>query len=511
MSKISMRKISEILRQRYDLKLSYRNIARSLNVSIGTISDHIGRAKAAGVLNWEQTSVLSEQQLYDKLFLPVDRKVTIRPKADNAWVNREIRRKGVTLKLLWREYRDQVPDGIGYTQFCVSYQAYKRTINPSMRQHHKAGEKCFVDYAGMTVPWTDISTGEIKSAEIFVGCLGASQYTFIEASPSQQLPDWIKSHIHFFEFLGGVSEIIVPDNLKSGVTKTHHYDPDINANYQHWAEHYGIAIVPARVRAPKDKSKVENAVGCIEKQILAPLRDRTFTSIAEINQTFAPMLKLFNCQNLQNMDVSRRKLFETIDLPELKPLPEHRYQYAIWKTVKIHIDYHFAFDNHYYSAPYKYTSHKAELRATVDSVECFYKGERIAVHQRSYKKYGFTTLEEHMPKSHREYAKWTPERIRHWASKSGVHTEQFIEHMISTRAFPQQAFRACLGVMRLGDRFGYDRLELACTKALQVGASRYKQIESILKNKLENVPVTNNENDTTIPHHENIRGANYYQ
>jgi transposase len=510
MSKISMKKISEILRQRYKQKLSYRVIARSQNVSIGTISDQISRAKAAGIFSWEEASTLTEQQLYEKLFLPVDKKITVRPKPDNAWINKEIRRKGVTLKLLWREYREQIPTGIGYTQFCVQYQTYKRSITPSMRQIHKAGEKVFVDYAGMTVPWVDVSTGEIYKAEIFVGCLGASQYTYVEASKSQQLADWLKSNTNFFEFLGGISEIIVPDNLKSGVTKSHRYDPDINANYQHWAEHYGVAIVPARARAPKDKAKVENAVGCIERQILAPLRDRTFTSIAEINLSIAPALKEFNCQKLQKMNTSRQRLFEEIDKPELKPLPQNRYQYAIWQKAKIHIDYHVVFDNHYYSTPYKYIHQKVELRVTTDTLECFYKGERIAAHQRSYKKYGFTTLESHMPKSHKEHAKWTPDRLRNWASKSGGYTEKFISTLISARSFPQQAYRACLGIMRLGDRFGHDKLEMACSKALLVGATRYKHIESILKNKLESVPLTNDEEDKAIPHHENIRGADYY-
>lgn len=511
MSRISMRKISEILRQHYDLKLSYRDISRSLNISVGAISDHIKRAKAEGILTWEQARDLTEKQLYEKLFLPVNKKTAIRPKPDNTWIYREMSRKGVTLKLLWREYRSQIPNGVGYTQFCGGYKNHKLSINPSMRQTHKAGEKSFVDYSGMTVPLLSVSTGEVKQAEIFVGCLGTSQYTFVEASSSQQLADWIKSHIHFFEFLGGVSEIIVPDNLKSGVTKAHRYDPDINTNYQEWAEHYGIAIVPARARAPKDKAKVENAVGCIERQILAPLRDITFTSIVEINQAIKPLLKAFNSQKLQKMDSSRRQLFEEIDKPALKPLPENRYQYAIWQKAKIHIDYHFVFDSHYYSTPYKYIHHKIELRVTSDTIECFYKGERIAIHKLSHKKHGFTTLEEHMPKSHKEYSKWTPERMRYWASKSGVHTEQFIEQMISSRTFPQQAYRACLGVMRLGERFGQERLELACTKALEVGATRYQQIESILKNRLEDVPLANSDNETIVINHENIRGSNYYQ
>ena len=510
-----MRKISEILRQRYSLKRSYREISRSLNISNGAISDHIKRASAAGITTWKQIQGLTERELQDKLFPPetLQPKRSSRNKPDNAWIYREMSRKGVTLKLLWREYREHHPKGLGYTQFCMKYREYKRSINPSMRQSHKAGEKCFVDYAGMRMSWLDLRSNEIKQAEIFVGCLGASQYTFVEATPSQRIPDWIESHIHLFEFLGGVTEIIVPDNLKSGVTKAHRYDPDINANYQYWAEHYGIAIVPARANCPKDKAKVENAVGCIERQILAPLRDVTFTGIVEINQAIKPLLKQFNSQKLQKMDVSRLEMFKEIDKPALKSLPRNRYQYVTWEKAKVHMDYHCLFDKHYYSVPYKYINNKIEIRATTSTIECFYKGERIAIHQRSYKKNNFTTVSEHMPKAHKEYARWTPERIRNWAAKSGDCTKQFIEQLMASRSFPQQAFRACIGVIRLGEHFGNDRLELACAKALAVGATRYKQIEDILKNRVENIPlVSDSSNDENlIQDHENIRGANYYK
>lgn len=504
-----MRKISEVFRQRFELKRSYRDIARSLNISTSTISDHLARAKAAG-LSWPFPSELSEQALYDKLFLPVS--VVHRERIHPDWevIHRELRKKGVTLQLLWREYREEQLKGFGYSQFCHHYQYYVKSITPVMRQVHKAGEKIFVDYAGMKMPWIDIATGEIHEVEIFVGCLGASQYIYAEATATQQLPDWIQSHIHLFEYFDGVSEVIVPDNLLSGVTKAHRYDPDINANYQNLGEHYGIAIVPARVVEPKDKAKVESAVSIVERQILAPLRHITFTSIGEINAAIRHRLVALNNQPFQKMKTSRRELFEALDKPALKPLPPYRYQYAQWKQAKIHIDYHFVFEDHFYSVPYQYIHQTVEIRATAKTVECFYKNQRIASHVRCEKRYGFSTLSAHMPKAHQEQAKYSPSHIKSWAKKMGQHTADFIDHMIAARTFPQQAYRACYGLLRLSSRYGEERLEKACKKALMIGATRYQQVELILKNHLEEVPVQ----DTTaiqLSAHNNIRGADYYK
>jgi transposase len=504
-----MRKISEVLRLRFDLKCTHREIARALNVSPATISDCLARTKAAG-LEWPLPGEMSEQELYDRVFLPVPRGQKVRPLPDWDWVTLELRKKAMTLTLIWREYRETHPDGLGYTQFCVRYREHVKQISPVMRQVHKAGEKVFIDYAGMTVPWIDVSTGEIREAQIYVASLGASQYTFAQASPSQQLPDWIESHIQMWEFFGGVSQVVVPDNLKSGVTKAHRYDPDINANYQRIGEHYGFAIVPARPAAPKDKGKVENAVGCIERQILAALRHHTFTSIGEINRVIKPLLDKFNSQSFQKMKTSRRELFETIDKPALKPLPE-RYQFAQWSRAKVNIDYHIVFEEHYYSVPHQYIHHKIELRVTAKSLECFYQNKRIAIHLRSHERFKHSTVHEHMPIAHQEHAQWTPERIKRWACKIGPNTGQFIEHMIASRPFPEQAFRACLGVLRLAKSFGEARLEKACAIGLEVGANRYKQIESILKNKMDILQAVKNVPTPIIESHENIRGPHYYQ
>lgn len=505
-----MQKISEVFRQRYDLMLSYRDIARSLNISKTTVYDYLARGKAAGI-GWPLPEGISEDDLYNKLFLPIKDGTVERPLPDWEVVYQELRRKGVTLRLLWREYRDIQPNGLGYTQFCERYRAYVKTITPVMRQVHKGGEKTFVDYAGMKVPWLDITTGEIREAEIFVGALGASQFIFAEATATQQLPDWISSHIRMWEYFGGVSEVVVPDNLLSGVTKAHRYDPDINANYQHFSEYYGFAIVPARVREPKDKAKVENAVGIVEKQILAPLRNITFTGIGEINAAIKKRLEIINNQPFQKMKTSRRELFEILDKPALKHLPPEKYHYADWVNAKINIDYHFVFDKHYYSVPYQHIHHQVQIRATGKVVECFYKGKRIAVHMRSYARYKYTTLKEHMPPAHLAHAEWTPDRMRRWASKIGSNTAKFIEHMIASRAFPQQAYRSCLGLLRLGKRYGNDRLENACARAYAAGATRYQQVELILIKRFDTLPISHAEENPALSSHENIRGSNYYK
>lgn len=510
MGRLSMNKISEIFRQRFELGLKYRAIADSLNMSLSTVSDYLARARAAN-LSWPLPQGITEQELYSQLFLPV--RVAYRKKVEPDWqyIHTELRRKGVTMQLLWREYREQQKEGLGYSQFCRLYSSHKKTISPVMRQVHKAGEKCFVDYAGMTLDWLDVISGEICQAQIFVGCMGASQLIFAEATASQQLPDWINSHIHMFEYFGGVPEIVVPDNLKSGVTKAHRYDPDINYNYQHLAEHYGIAVVPARIVTPRDKAKAENAVGIIERQVLAPLRNMTFTSVGEIDLEVKKRTAVLNKQQFQKMATSRQELFEQIDKPALKLLPTSRYQYADWIKAKVNIDYHIVFADCFYSVPYKYIGKYVRVRGTNKSVECFYDNQRIAVHARNYKKYKFTTTPEHMPKNHREHANMSVGRLKNWANKIGINTVKFVDHMMKSRAFPQQAFRACLGLLRLGKKYGDKRLENACHKALLTGASRYQHVEAILKNNLEEVIINNTEINTPLIDHQNIRGSDYYK
>lgn len=507
-----MRKISEVLRLKYELKFSHRKIAQSLNISPSTVGEYLAFAKAAGIISWPLPEGMDDDGLYELLYRPVKDKKALRPRPNYEYIHQELRRKGVTLMLLWREYRDQHSDGLGYTRFCVEYAKFAKQLEPVMRQKYKGGEKCFVDYAGMIVPWIDRHTGEIYEAQIFVGSLGASNFTFAEATASQKLSDWAGSHVRMFEFFGGVPHILIPDNLRSGVKKSHIYDPDINPNFQFLGEHYGTAIVPARAIKPRDKAKVEASVKFVEQQILAPLRNHTFTSIAEINAAIKPLLKQFNDRKFQKLSGTRRSQFEAIDKPALKPLPPDRFEYAVWKKVRVNIDYHVSFEKHNYSVPYQYIHQELYLRATSKIIECFYKGKQIAMHERNSKEHGYSTIKEHMPKNHQEHAKWTPQRLKSWALKTGKFTADFIEQLITSRPFPEQSYRACLGVLRLGKRFGENRLENACRRALMMGANRYHQIESILKKGLDKLPIEEADTIEILPqHHENLRGGNYYE
>lgn len=506
-----MRKIKEVIRLKWVNQLSERQIAKSCALSRSTVSDYITRAKAAQ-LSWPLPETMDDEQLEQHLF-PAKDPLQRLPQPDWQLIHQELKNKGVTLLLLWQEYQAVYKPGMSYSHFCDVYREYKSRLNPVMRQAHKAGEKLFVDYAGMTVSWTDKITGEVNQAQIFVAVLGASNYTYVEATRSQSLPDWIGSHVRAFNFFGGISSIIVPDNLRSGVSQAHRYEPEINPTYQDMANHYNVAIIPARSRKPQDKAKVEVGVQGIERQILAPLRHHTFFSIHEINKAIRELLKAYNQKDFQQMSGSRLSEFLTVDKPALKPLPTQAYEYAEWKKVRAGIDYHIAFDGHYYSVPYQYLKKQLDLRFTATQLICFFKGKIIATHLRVYRK-GHTTIYEHMPTSHQSYAQWTPERIINWAQKIGTHTETFIEELIAARQQPQQAYRACLGVLRLGKRFGEIRLENAALRALTIHAISYKSIESILRQGLDQLPLPKSNSkelsSTSIANHDNIRGADYY-
>lgn len=510
MERLSMRKIKEVLRLKYECQLSNVKIASSCQISREAVRKYLLRANKAQ-LNWPLPLDLDDEAI-ERLLFPsefIDKK---KPQPNWSDVHNELKKKGVTLWLLWDEYRaGREGDGLGYSRFCFLYRDYQSNIDIPMRQTHKAGEKLFIDYAGLTVPWTDQTTGEVHQAEIFVTTLGASNYTYVEAMRTQSLPDWINGHIHAFEFMGGVTEILVPDNLKSGVSKAHIYEPDINPTYQDMANHYGVAIIPARVRKPQDKAKVETGVKHVEQRILAPLRHRTFFSIAEINQAIRELLESYNKKPFQQMPGSRHSQFMELEKAYLRPLPNYRYDYAEWKKVKAGIDYHIAFDNHYYSVPFRYRKLELHLKITRTILECFYKGQSIAVHKRSYGK-GHTTTKEHMPKKHQAYIEWTPERIIHWAKSHGEHTATLIKIMIESRPHPQQAFRACLGILRLGRHYGKSRIENAAKRAVAIGSCSYKSMESILKHRLDEKPLNPPKDSyaSKIIPHENIRGGDYY-
>jgi transposase len=507
--RLSMRKIEEILRLKYEVGLSHRAIAQSCLVSPSTVSEYVTHAKAAG-LSWPLPEGLSAEELDELLFPrrgPTSGRNIRQP--DWAEVHKELRRKSVTLSLLWVEYRQEHPDGYGYSQFCHHYRQWAKQLKPTMRQKHKAGEKLFIDYAGQTVPVVEPQTGEIRQAQVFVATLGASNYTYTEAHWSQDLPNWIGAHVRALAFLGGVPEVLVPDNLKAGVKSPHLYEPDLNPTYQDFAHHYGLAVVPARARKPKDKAKVEVGVQVIERWILARLRDRTFFSLAELNGAMRELLDELNSRPMRHLGQSRRELFEELDQPALTPLPGQPYEFARWKKARVHIDYHVAFEKHYYSVPYNLIGKEVDIRSTEKVVEIFYRRIRQASHRRSQAQGRYSTQNEHMPPAHQKYSDWSPERFLRWAEEVGPHTTQLIAAVLDARRHPQQAYRSCLGILGLGKRYTNDRLEAACRRALPTGIRSYKGIRNILENKLDQLELEQPP-AAPLPVHANVRGESYY-
>jgi transposase len=503
-----MRKIEEILRLKFEVGLSHRAIATSCGVSASTVSEYVTHAKAAG-LSWPLPEGMTDEQLEARLFPGKAARGCQVPQPDWKAVNKELKRKGVTLSLLWIEYRQEYPDGYGYSQYCHHYREWKKHLNPTMRQRHKAGEKLFVDYAGQTVEVLDPETGEIRQAEIFVATLGASSYTYAEAQWSQSLPNWIGGHERAFAFFGGVTKVVVPDNLKSGVTAANFYEPDLNPTYHDFARHYGVAVLPARVRKPRDKAKVETGVQVVERWILARLRDRKFFALHELNQAIAKLLAELNQREMKHLEQSRLELFAELERPALAPLPVRPYQFALWKKARVHIDYHVSFEKHNYSVPYTLIGKEVDIRATEKVVEIFYQRRRVASHPRSNAKGRFSTHSVHMPPEHQFYSQWSPERFLKWARKIGAQTEELISQALDASRHPEQAYRTCLGILGLAKRYSPERLEAACRRANAAGIRSYKGINNILKNKLDQLPLET-ATDPKLPAHKNIRGQNYY-
>jgi transposase len=504
-----MRKIRETLRLHFDSGLGQRPIARCLNISRTTVGDYLDRAKTAG-LGWPLPDSLTDQQLYSLLFPAVAAPKTDRQLPDFVYLHTELKRKGVTLMLLWEEYQADYPQGYRYSHFCELYRQWARKLKISMRQVHKAGEKLFVDYAGQTLPIINPHTGEITDAQIFVAVMGASSYTFAEATLSQNLPDWLGSHRRAFEFLGGVPELVIPDNLKSAVSKPCRYEPDLNPSYQDLAEHYGTAVIPARVRKPKDKAKAEVGVQIVERWILARLRKQTFFSLADANATIRVLLTDLNSRPFKKLPGSRKDAFEALDRPVLKPLPVDAYTFSQWLKVRAGIDYHVEVDGHYYSVPYQLRSQQLDARITASSIECFVQRKRVASHVRSSQKGRHTTTSSHMPKGQQEFADWTPQRLIRWAAKTGPRTAAMTEAILASRQHAQQAFRAAMGLISLAKVYTPERLEAACDLALDGRATNYKSVKSILKTGLDQQPRQQNLPTSKPIAHDNIRGGHYY-
>ncbi len=505
-----MRKIKEILRLKWECGLSQKKIAQSCGMSRSTVSDYLMRAGAAG-LSWPLPDDVTEEELERRLFSNRPGRSSVqRPMPDWPLIHKENQKKGVTLALLWMEYKQEHPDGYQYTQFCEHYRRWRDRLDTCLRQEHKAGEKLFVDYCGQTVPVIERTTGEARNAQIFVATLGASNYTYAEAAWTQQLPDWIGAHVRALEYINGCPEVLVPDNLRSGVSQACRYEPDLNPAYQMFAAHYGIAVIPTRVRKARDKAKVEKSVQLVENWILARLRNQTFFSLGELNQAIRECLQALNDHPFQKWNETRRSLYESVDRPALHPLPATPFEYADWKQVTVGNDYHVEVERHYYSVPYTHVRRKVDIRYTAQTVEMYCRGERIASHVRSSRPGGCTTVREHMPKEHREVLDWTPERLQEEATGIGLCTGRLIERVFECSPHPLQGARTSLGILRLGPMYGSDRLERACERALLIGALTYKSIRSILKKGLDRLPPPEPPPPVSAIQHDNIRGAQYF-
>jgi transposase len=512
--RLSVRKIREILRLHYDEKRSNREVGASVGKSASVVHACLRRFEASG-LTWPLPAETDDEALEHRLYSTGGMfHAAELAKPDFAHVHRELSKKHVTLMLLWQEYRAAHGEqGCQYSRFCEMYREWSRPLGAVLRQKHKAGDKAFIDWSGDGVDIVDRETGEVTDAPLFVGCLGASGFTFAKAAPSRESAHWLRLHDEAFEYFGGMTAAVVPDNEKTGVTSPCRYDPDLNPTYAAWANHNDVAVIPARPYKARDKAKVENAVLLAQRWILARLRNHTFFSLAQANEEIARLLEEYNDRPLQKLGVSRRELWNTVDRPALRPLPASRFEPFDWSKPTVGIDYHVAVAEHYYSVPYTLIGQKLEARWTRWTVELFHRGRRVAAHPRSREKWGFSTIDAHRPEKHRAHLEWTPERISSWAQKTGPQTAELVLAIMSAKRHPEQGYRACLGVMRLGKKYGDDRLEASCARALALRSPRYKTVESILKSGADHRPLVDRHKEPAqlvLPRHDNIRGPEHY-
>jgi transposase len=510
--RISMKKIREIIRFKEGGGMSDRKIARALNISRPVVAQYVSDFRATG-LSYQDIKEMPDSQflaLFEKQRSTKSSKYEELSELFPHLVT-ELKRTGVTLMLLWKEYQRKHPDGYSYSQFCYHFQVWRNASKVTMRIEHKAGDKMFVDYAGDKLVIVDRRTGKEKTVEVFVAILGASQLTYAEASMSQKSEDWIRSNERAFLYFGGVTQAIVPDNLKSGVTKIDRYEPGINFMFDDFAEHYDTAILPARVARPKDKALVENAVALVYQRIYAPLRNRSFGSLVELNEAISDLLDKHNTRPFQRLKLSRRQLFEKIEQRVLKPLPE-RYAIKQSKDLTVQFNYHIELreDRHYYSVPWQLKGKR--VRAVYDdrNVAIYYDNVRIIQHKRDYTPNGYSTLHTHMPPQHRFYAQWSPERLTKWAQSIGDDVAEMIRIVLKSRKHPEQAFKSCMGILNLVKKYEPARVNKACGRALEFGFYFYKRIKSILDKGLEEEPLAESK-EVTVSSHDNIRGSQYYQ
>lgn len=507
-----MRSIRDIFYLHFVQGQSPRQIAKSQGCGRTTIRDYLDRANK-NQITWEVAESLSDAELEVRLGFRngvANWTAKDRPMPDWGLLHEELsKNKNVTLALLWAEYLEAHPNGYRYTRFTEHYNAWAKKLSVVMRQNHVAGEKCFVDYCDGII-FTDPETGKEIKTQLFVGCLGSSSYTFAEVTRSQTLPDWLMSHVRMYEFFGGVTSVTIPDNLKSAVTKPCYVEPEINESYRDLAHHYGTTIIPAHVKKPRHKAKVEANVLVAQRWILACLRNKKFSSVQEMNEAIWPLLEKLNQRQMRHLKKSRRELYETLDFPALKSLPQTRYIFAEWKSAKVNIDYHIQFDDHYYSAHFAHVHKEVMVRATATTIEIFLKGERIGSHHRSYMKYKHTTNPEHMPKSHQSMIKFPPSRLISWGKSLGPSVGMLIEKMLSSKLHPEQAYRSALGVIRLEKKYGKDRLEVAALRALELQSFTYGFVARMLANNMD-LQISKRQKKVLEKKTEsNTRGSAYY-
>ena len=511
--RLSMRKIKEVLRLKYDLGLKNRAIARSCSIPRSSVANYLNRVKAAG-LGWPLPSEYDDAALELLLFPPAvtqpERKPIDLP--DFPAIHEELRRhKHLTLQLLWQEYKQDAPEGYQYSRYCELYRRWSHKLDLVLRQEYRAGERLFVDHAGPTVSVVDRETGAIREASVFVAVLGASNYSFAEATWKRDLPCWIGSHTRALEFFQGVPMVITPDNWKAGVKEACYYEPDLNPTYLAFANHYGTVIIPARPRKPRDKAKVESGVLVVERWILAALRHHTFFSLAELNGAIHELLIRLNQRKFKKLDTTRERLFEELERPVLKALPADPFTFAEWKKARVHPDYHIEIEKHYYSVPYHHVGEEVEVCFSESIIEIFHKGQRLATHARSQAQGKHTTRPEHRPKKHQDL-EWTMPRITEKGKAIGLSTVAVLERIMLSRKHPELGYRSCLGVLRLGNRFTDERLESACRRALAMDACSYRSIKSILQTGLDRQPLETEPVPAAYNfEHANVRGASYYR
>ncbi len=507
-----MRQIKEVLRLRYDLGLLQSEIARSCSLSQSSVNRYLERASAAG-LKWPLPEDCDDRRLNELLFPAEPSGVGSAVKAplDCAALHQQLQSsKHVTLQLLWEEYRQSQPEGYRYSRFCELYQRWRRRQDLVLRQDHRAGEKIFVDWAGATIPIYDRETAEVRAASLFVAVLGASSYTFAHATLSQDLGNWIDCHILAFEYFQGTSQLVVPDNPRTGVTRACRYEPDLNRTYLEMAQFYNVAIMPARPYKPRDKAKVEVAVLLAERWLIAVLRHEKFFSVADLNQALAVQLERINQRPFRKREGTRASLYALLDRPALQPLPAERYVLAEWDNVRVNIDYHVEVGRHYYSVPYQLRGEQVETRSTLHTVEIFHRGKRVASHVRSLVAYHHSTDKQHMPKSHQAHLEWPPSRLINWGKSVGQATAQLIRTVLESKPHPEIGYRACLGILRLAKVYSDSRLEAACQRALAAQACSYQSLKSILRRGLDQQPDLTPEAERSSPQHANLRGSRYY-